>query len=419
MSAVTSSPARADAPIRTIHLVTPEPEVVAETPSAPTTGPPLRVAMIGQRGVPASWGGVEHHVEALGSLLADREVRVTVYARRGYARQLRHYKGMRVRTVPTVGTKHLEATVHSLLSTILASLSSADVIHYHALGPGMWSWIPRLFTDKRVVQTVHGLDNRRDKWGGFASRMLSLCAWLSVHVPHATITVASDLRDELVKPIRRVTHIPNGVRRLEPRPPGPLLERLGLAGRDYLLYVGRFVPEKRADLLLDAFRALEDHPDLRLVLAGASSFTDAYAAQLQELAVRDERVVLPGYVFGAELEELYSNARLFVQPSDLEGLPLTLLEATALGVPTIASDIAPHVEVLAGDGPGHRLFAQGDGADLARVLREALHDDLADRAGAAALSARVRQAYSWDAAADMTLSLYREPVSAGVPAGRT
>lgn len=419
MSAVPTAPSRTGTHSRTpssqpatIDLVEP-----ATEPRAARRRRPLRVAMIGQRGVPASWGGIEHHVEALGALLVDRDVRVTVYARPGYADAPRHYRGMRVRMVPTIGTKHLEATVHSLLATLVATFSRADVVHYHALGPGMWSWIPRLLTRKQVVQTIHGRDDQRAKWGSLASWVLRLCAWLAVRVPHHTITVASELRTEMERPIRPVTHIPNGVRGLQARPPGALLHRLGLGGGDYLLYVGRFVPEKRADLLLDAFRAL-DRPDLKLVLAGASSFTDTYAAELAARAAADERVVLPGYVYGDELEELYSNACCFVQPSDLEGLPLTLLEATGLGLPTVASDIPPHREVLVDDAPGHRLFPAGD-VDALRDALAAVVDACPDgeRSGAASLSERVRRDYSWDAAADRTLQLYltdaRVPATAG------
>jgi glycosyltransferase involved in cell wall biosynthesis len=362
--------------------------------------------MIGQRGIPATFGGIEHHVEELGARLADRGHDVVVYTRTNYvAERPRSVRGMRPRYLPTVGSKHLDAIVHSTLSTLDVSIRGADIVHYHAVGPGIAAVIPRFLSPAKVVLTVHGLDAERAKWRSGARAVLGVAQWLSARVPDATIVVSKDLeRHYRHRYRRRTTYIPNGVAEPRRRPPDEIVRRLGLRGDDYVLFVGRLVPEKAPDLLLRSFRGIETGH--RLVLAGGSSFTDEYVRALRSLVAADPRVLMPGYVYGALLEELYTNASAFVLPSSLEGLPLTLLEAVAYGVPVIVSDIAPNVEVVGQDGPGHRLVRQGDEAALRAALRQVLADPAAERSGAEALQRMVLASYRWDDAAEMTETLY-------------
>jgi glycosyltransferase involved in cell wall biosynthesis len=146
------------------------------------------------------------------------------------------------------------------------------------------------------------------------------------------------------------------------------------------------------------------------VIAGGSSFTDRYTDSLAALAAEDKRVVLPGYVYGETLAELYANAAAFVLPSLVEGLPLTLLEAASYGVPVVASSIGPHVEVVGNDGPGHRLVPPGDVAALAAAIEEAIEGGATVREGASQLREHVVDEYSWDRAVDATEALYRRVV---------
>ncbi|MEA3511562.1 MAG: glycosyltransferase family 4 protein, partial [Actinomycetota bacterium] len=287
--------------------------------------------MIGQRGIPASFGGVERHVEELGARLVERGHEVTVFVRPNYTEEpLDEYRGMSVQTVRTVDSKHLDAIVHAGASTLVATRGSFDVVHYHAQGPGVPAVIPRYFTGSKVVQTIHGLDSQRAKWGGAAQRMLSGAEWLSARVPDATIVVSQALADHYLERHGRETYpIPNGVSIPQRRPADQIVTQLGLNANGYILFVGRFVPEKAPDLLIESFRSLDT--DVKLVLAGGSSFTDEFVARLEELAGQDPRVMMPGYVYGDLLDELYTNAAFFVLPSNLEGLPLTLLEAASYG----------------------------------------------------------------------------------------
>jgi glycosyltransferase involved in cell wall biosynthesis len=370
---------------------------------------PASIAFIGQRGVPATIGGIEHHVEEIGARLADRGHDVTVYTRANYtADRISEHRGMRVRYIPTAPTKHLEALVHSGLSTGVAMLPGArraDILHYHAIGPSVFTPLPRALTRRGVVLTVHGLDYDRDKWGLGARTALRGAGWISAHVPHATITVSKNLADFYLERYGRIAHyIPNGVAAPVRRAPQLITERFGLQGGDYALFLGRLVPEKAPDLLVRAFRNVDT--SARLVIAGGSSFTDKYVHELEVLAARDPRVLLVGSVQGELLQELYTNAALFVLPSRLEGLALTLLEAGSYRLPLVASDIPPNREVIGADSPGGRMFASGDERGLTAALTATVGDLQAARADADRLGDRIVREYDWDAATEATEDVY-------------
>ncbi|HEX6785620.1 MAG TPA: glycosyltransferase family 4 protein [Acidimicrobiales bacterium] len=372
----------------------------------------MKIAMIGQRGVPATFGGVERHVEELGARLAADGHEVVIFCRRGYGdTEPERYRGMRLVHQHTVDSKHLESFVASATATVATVGRGYDVVHYHAVGPGLFSPVVRALSGARVVQTIHGLDGERAKWGRGASALLRFGTWLSARVPHRTIVVSKSLQDAYRDRYERETvHIVNGTPAVTQRPAAAITERWGLTRGSYVLSVGRLVPEKAPEHLLAAFAEVPG--DTRLVLAGGSSHTDEYVGELHSMAAADPRVIMAGYVFGAELEELYSNAAAFVLPSLLEGLPLTLLEAASYGCSIVASDIPPHVEVVGSSGPGARLFATGDIPALTKAMTEALQappDE--ERAGAEALSARVRATYSWDRATSDTEALYAELVA--------
>ena len=366
----------------------------------------LRVAMIGQKGIPATFGGIERHVQELGSRLALLGHKVTVFSRPNYAPNgPAEFMGMRVVPMSSVGTKHLDAITHSAAATIAAlrEREPYDVIHYHAEGPGMLAFAPRVASRARVVVTIHGLDHDRQKWGFMARTVLKAAGWMSARIPDATVTVSRDLADFYAwrygcSPV----HIPNGVTAHSGGEGWPV--RFGMTERGYVLFVGRLVPEKRPDDLVRAFRGIAG--DVRLLITGGTSFTDAYAQRLERLAEADDRVSFTGYVFGEELASLYRHAAAFVLPSSLEGMPLTLLEAIASGTPVVVSDIPPHLEVVGADAPGHRVFRAGDVQDLRRALNAALADPVAERRGADILRRRVLRDYSWDAAAEATERLY-------------
>ena len=378
----------------------------------------LKIAMLGTRGVPATFGGIERHVEEVGRRLVERGHEVTVYSQSKYLGDARVHEhlGMRVLRVPTLPTRSLEAIAHSAMSTAAAMTGGYDVVHYHAVGPGLVAPLPRYLGSARVVQTIHGLDGDRAKWGRVAQTILNLATWMSARVPHETVTVSGALADHYRDRYdRRCATIVNGVTPRAARPAAIIRERYGLEAGGYALFVGRLVPEKRPDLLIKAFGELDT--DARLVIVGGSSYTDGYVEELRRLAARDDRVLMPGYVYGDELDEFFTNARTFVQPSALEGLPLTLLEAMGSGTPVIASDIAPHLEVVGRSRTGARLFEEGDLDGLVEALQWVEKDTIAERRAASLASSYVARNFDWNTCVDRLEAVYAgRPVAAPTPA---
>ncbi|HET6625229.1 MAG TPA: glycosyltransferase family 4 protein [Nocardioidaceae bacterium] len=364
--------------------------------------------MIGQKGVPATYGGVEHHVEELGSRLAARGHQVDVFCRPSYGTpDDGFYRGMNLRTTRTIGTKHLDAIGHSLVSSFYSAARPPDIVHYHALGPVLTSPVVRALSSSRVVVTVHGLDHERDKWGRGARLALGLGHWMSARVPHATVVVSRELQSHYAAEFgRECVYIPNGVDAPMLRSAYEISRRWGLRRGGFALFVGRLVPEKSPDLLIRAYRAVPG--DLPLVIAGDSSFTDEYVSELRAEASGDPRVLLCGYVYGRALAELYSNAAVFVQPSRLEGMPLTLLEAASYGAPVVASDIPPHREIAGEQVAAMHLVPPNDERALADRIAEVLAHP--EPARADALRRHVLGTFRWDTAAADLEALYQRLV---------
>ena len=374
---------------------------------------PLRIAMVGQRGLPATFGGIERHVEELGARLVERGHDVVVYSRPHYTgdRTMVEHRGMRVVQLPTVRRNGAEAFVHSGLASAATVGRGYDVVHFHALGPGLFSPMVRGLTRAAVVQTIHGLDDERAKWNGPAQRLLRLGGRLSARVPHEVVVVSQDLeRHYRDQHGRDATYIPNGVPEPLTTSAALIRERFGLQDRGYVLFLGRLVPEKDPEILLRAFRRVPT--DLRLVIVGDSSNTDEYTAMLRQLGSLDDRVLFAGFQYGETLAALLGHAALFVQPSCLEGLPITLLEAAAYGRPVVVSDIPPHVEVVGAPGPGRMLFECRREESLVEALQWSLKDPDQVMAGAAELHKDVVRRYSWDRATDELEETYLRAMAA-------
>ncbi|MDF2093730.1 glycosyltransferase family 4 protein [Knoellia sp. 3-2P3] len=372
---------------------------------------PLHIAMVGQKGLPATFGGIEHHVEHLSRRLVRRGHRVTVYCRSSYGEiPARSYHGIDLVPAATVGTKHLDAIVHSATSTAKALLSSADVVHYHGIGPGLVAPLPRYASRAKVVMTIHGLDHQRSKWGRGAQAVLGAAHWMSGHVPDEVVVVSRALEQHYWEHFDRRAHlIQNGVVEAAQVPPSALPAGHGLEPGKYALFVGRLVPEKRPDLLIEAFRRVPG--DHRLAIVGDSSYTSDFTRRLHQLAASDPRVVFTGFMFGEQLAALYQHAGVFVQPSALEGLPLTLLEAVANDAPVLVSDISPHLEVV-GEGSARHQVVPVDSVDslagaVSLMLQHPRPRDAASRCLREAILAR----HSWDASVDALEALYLRTVN--------
>lgn len=357
--------------------------------------------MIGQKGIPATYGGVERHVEELSRRLAALGHEVTVYCRPHYTPRGSTIPGVRLQILPSIPTKHLDAITHVALSSLHAIATKAEIVHYHALGPASLAWIPRL-AGKKVVVTVHGLDWRREKWGPVASSYLRWGEDAATRFPHTTIVVSQTLREHFRAHGRDVVYIPNGTP--IPAEPGEEGARtLGFEPGRYVLFVGRLVPEKGVHLLLEAHhRTAAEWP---LAIAGDGHFTDDYVARCRELA--GPRAKFLGAVYGDALASLQRHAALVVLPSSMEGLSIALLEAMSFGRPVLASAIPENEEVLDGIGATYRA---GDVADLAAHMKELLADpERRSRMGASGKE-RIADRYGWDRVVQGTVKIYQDLV---------
>jgi len=362
--------------------------------------------MIGTRGVPATFGGVERAVEELAARLAGAGHQVTVYCRNGYSpTRAPTHRGIRLRYLPALDTKHGEAISHSLLATLDAIVRRYDVVHFHALGPGLCAPLARA-GGLRIVTTVHALDFRREKWGGVAQRVLRLGAWVASRFPHRTLVVSKQLQEYFSAEYGcDATYVPNGVEIPPDVPLSPASERL----RDgHLLFLGRLVPEKGVHTLIEAYRGVDTR--VPLVIAGPASHSSDYERRLRELAAEDARISFVGPVYGDAKVELVRNAYAFCQPSTLEGLPIVLLEVMAGRICPIVSDIPEHLETVSATAreTAAIVFRAGDPESLRAALETALaRPDLVDELGSAAREV-VEQRYDWDDASARVASTYEQ-----------
>lgn len=360
--------------------------------------------MIGQKGIPATYGGVERHVEELATRLAARGHDVTVYCRRHYSPLVSEYRGVRLCVLPSVNTKHLDTVTHTALAVAHALAHPVDVLHFHSIGPAAFSILPRLLPKRaRIIATLHGLDWMRAKWRWPARAFLRAAAWGAVRFPHRTIVVSKKMQEYFEARGKRTIHIPNGVETPFLRPLESL-RRFGLTPDGYALWIGRFVPEKRVEDLIAAFRAFAGGK--QLLLAGLLPENDGYVRRLKELAQGDTRIVFSGGLFGQERAEALSNAWLVALPSELEGFPIALLEGMRYGRPVIASEIPENLEALR-PGINGLGYPAGDVSALTERLQwaEAHASEIATMARQAATDAAL---FDWDVITDKTEAVYGE-----------
>ena len=369
----------------------------------------MRIAMIGHKRYGSREGGVEVVVTELARRMAALGHEVTCYDRSGADvmtgdaadRRERVVDGVRVVPVKTVDKKGLAALSSSYFATLAAIRERPDVIHYHAEGP----CVPLPLAKRagiRTVATIHGLDWQRAKWGRLASTYIKMGERAAATKADGLIVLSKSAQSYFQDAYgRTATFIPNGIGQKRPVPVNLIKQKWGLDEGSYLLYLGRLVPEKRPELLIEAFRDLDT--DKRLVIAGGGSDTSGYEASLREAAQGDPRILFTGFVNGEPLEELYSNCYAYVLPSDVEGMPMSLLEAMTHGRCCVTSDIPECADVLAGNG---MTFEKGSAESLRSALRDLLADcDRTSTLGAAA-KAHVDKTYNLDSVVDGTLAVY-------------
>jgi glycosyltransferase involved in cell wall biosynthesis len=364
---------------------------------------PIRVMMLGLRGFPGVQGGVETHAEHLCPLLVESGCEVTLLARAPYQHKETgpEWKGVKFVSLWAPKSKGLEAIAHSFIGVLYAAIKRPDILHIQAIGPAIMT-LPARLLGLRVVVTHHGPDYDRQKWGRFARFVLQLGERWGMRWSNSRIVISKVIAD-LVRAKHGVESalIPNGV--VLPALPDSMgtLEKFGLQRRRYVLLVSRLVPEKRHLDLIAAFQRA-NLPDWKLVLVGSADHPDAYQREVIAKAA-EAGVVMTGFQSGVGLQELYTHAGIFVLPSSHEGLPIAMLEALSYGLPVIASDIPPNLEVGLYEDHYFKLGDQSQLADRMAQFAKQPHD--------AAVSEEVRlwviKKYDWKTIAAQTLEVYR------------
>jgi glycosyltransferase involved in cell wall biosynthesis len=364
----------------------------------------MKVAMIGLRGIPAKSGGVEHVVENLAPRLVKLGAEVTVFCRTPYCKDRpEEYKGVKLKYLPTINTKHLEAITHSKLATFNSLFKDYELIHYHAMGNAIFSFLPRIVGKKTIV-TLHGLDYQREKWGKFATLYLKFCEKVIKHFPNHVISVSKKIKDHYIKRFgKEIEFIPNGVELHKPKKLTKLRKFL-IRKNNYILFLSRIVPEKNVDLLIRAFKQI--NTDLKLVIVGDATHTDEYLKKCKDLAKRDNRIIFTGPLYGEDKYEAFSNARLFVLPSTIEGMPIVLLEAMSFGICPLVSDIKENAYVI--EGKYGFTFKSNNEKDLIKQIQTLINSPLKTKQVGKLCKEMVKKNYQWDAVAKQTFELYKK-----------
>lgn len=368
----------------------------------------MAIAMFGQKRLSRE-GGIEIVVKELCTRMAKNGYTVTCYNRSGHHvsgaeyDKKTEYEGINQKCVPTIEKKGLAAVSSSFFAALYSAFGKYNVVHIHAEGPAFFSWLPKLLGE-RVIVTVHGLDWQREKWkSGFGSKFIKQGEKNAVKYADEIIVLSKGVHDYFRNQYGRETRfIPNGVNRPEIRKAELITDKFGLTKDSYILFLGRLVPEKGIRYLVEAFKNVKT--EKKLVIAGGSSDTDSFMKELKELAKDDKRIIFTGFVQGQMLEELYSNAYIYTLPSDLEGMPLSLLEAMSYGNCCLVSDIQECTEVVEDKA---LIFKKSNVQDLQNKLQEAcdrtekimeLKQQAADY---------ICKKYNWDDVVEETLKLYR------------
>lgn len=366
------------------------------------------MAMFGQKRLSRE-GGVEIVVKELCTRMAKAGHKVTCYNRSGHHvsgaeyDKKTEYTGIRQRSVPTIEKKGLAAVSSSFFAALCSAFGRYDVVHIHAEGPAFFCWIPKMF-GKRVIVTVHGIDWQREKWkSGFGSKFIRRGEKNAVKYADEIIVLSAGVQKYFEKTYGRKTRfIPNGVNRPEIQKPELITEKYGLTKDSYILFLGRLVPEKGLRYLIEAYK--QTKIDKKMVIAGGSSDTDSFMKEIKELAKDDERILFTGFVQGKMLDELYSNAYIYTLPSDLEGMPLSLLEAMSYGNCCLTSDIPECTEVVEDKA---LIFKKSDVDDLRNCLQDACDhpEKVLELKKQAAYF--ICEKYNWDDVVEETMKLYR------------
>ncbi|QQS61307.1 MAG: glycosyltransferase family 4 protein [Candidatus Moraniibacteriota bacterium] len=369
----------------------------------------MQIAMLGSKGIPTKSGGVERHVEELSLRLVQEGFGVDVFGRKSYGIPKEStYKGIRVFGCLSIPTKNLDAITATFVSVIRILFSHYDIVHFHGIGPTSLSFLVRLFRpDIEVISTFHSRDYEHEKWGLFAKMYFYFGEWVTCHIPHKTIAISHSIADYARRKYgKNIMYIPNGCS-VSSVNTQDVLKELSLVSKKYILTVSRLVRHKGIHFLVEAFEKMQRKSphlsDWKLVIVGDSSHTDEYVNEVKKLSNSNPNIVFAGERKGKELQELFSHAYLFVQPSFSEGLSIALLEAMGYGIASLVSDIPENREAIEYAG---KTFRSRDVEHLEEKMKLLLQEKEDVKWLGILSRIRVEHAYDWSVIAKKTASLY-------------
>jgi len=374
----------------------------------------MKIAFIGQKGIPAIQGGVEKHVEELSVRLAKQGHEVFVYVRNNYTdKRIKEYNGVRLIHLPSISSKNLDAISHTFLATIHAIFKHYDIIHYQAIGPSSLSFLIRIFKPfTLLISTFHCQDYYHQKWGWLAGTYLRFGEYITCKIPHTTIVISNILKKYVKKYYNRdAIVIPNGAE-ANPTKKDQLLKFWNLKKKNYIISVSRLIRHKGIHYLIEAFKQLEDTNkvpnNFKLVIVGDGFHTDDYVNYLKTISIGRKNIIFTGSQTGNNLEQLFSHAYLFVQPSESEGLSLSLLEAMGYGIAPLVSNIPENLDPMEGCGFSfENKNVEGLRDKIAYLLAKS---EEVEMMGLLAKE-KARKQYSWDSIAIKTAQVYEELIS--------
>ena len=372
----------------------------------------MKIAMIGQKHIGLCEGGVERVVEEISTRMVKLGHDVTCYDRKGKHKldknkkiiQQHEYNGVKIIEVFTIDKKGLAALTSSFFGTIKILFSNNEIVHYHAEGPCAMLWLIKWFSKKKIIVTIHGLDWQRAKWkNGFASKYIKFGEIIAAKYADEIIVLSKNVQKYFKNEYNRNTNfIPNGVTKPITRYIYLIKKKYGLNKNDYILFLGRIVPEKGVHYLINAYNQIKT--DKKLVIAGAPSDTEDYYNELLQMSKSNNKIIFTGFVYGEELEELYSNSYIYILPSDLEGMPLSLLEAMSYGNCCLTSDISECAEVIEDKG---LTFEKSNIEDLKKKLQILLDDEQLLKKYKKESQSYILNKFNWDEIAEKTIELYK------------
>lgn len=367
----------------------------------------LNIAMLGHKHIPSREGGIDVVVEELSVGMVQRGHRVTCYNRRCHSINGSHiikqkqYKGIILKSVFVINLKGIAAVMSSFFGSIGVAFGKYDVAHFHSEGSCAMLWLPKLLGKKCIV-TIHGLDYKRKKWGKFASSYIKFGEKCAVKYADEIIVLSESTRQYFKRVYNRETKfIPNGVNKPQIRDAELISRYFNLCKDEYILFLGRIVPEKGIEYLVEAFQKVKTNK--KLVIAGSPSDTKSFFNKLKKICSSDNRIIFTGFVEGKMLDELYSNAYVYVLPSDLEGMPLSLLEAMSYGNCCIVSDIDECASVVEDKAI---LFKKSNVDDLTVKLQKVCDDENLVKIYKESSASFICNKYPWNDVVNETIKIY-------------